>query len=394
MKKKTVVWTKNPESAQPLLDMLGQFDLEPKVASTLTQMLSHMAVPPPIAFVAADIFRECADDFSVVETAIPPDTILPLVWFSDQHPGGDDLKFALEHGVVDFWHPPYEMNSYHGRLDARLAERSRLDELLKKLSIHQDELEIARKVQEQLLPDKYPNVRGVRFAARYVPTEQVGGDFYDLLDFHEDSAGIFIADVSGHGVPAAFTTMSIKTAISTWGRGIVSPGETMILVNSLVKDLLEGSRYVTAIFGHIDAELMEFTFTNAGHPAPLLFRESQNGPEILETEAGFPLGIVPDATYPEKTVKLKPGDFLFLYTDGITEATNPEKEFYGEERLCKVIGENLDRDADTILDLLQQDLNTFVDGCPFQDDVNLIGIQLFEPEDAGEDKLLKDPFNG
>jgi len=155
--KKTVVWTKNPESAQPLLDLLGKCDFEPKIASTLTQILSHMApVPPSIAFVDADIFRECPGDFSVVKTSIPPDTIVPLVWFSDRHPEENELKFALEQGVVDFWHPPFEANSYKGRLDARLAERTRLDKLLKKLSMHQDELEIARKVQEQLLPDKYP----------------------------------------------------------------------------------------------------------------------------------------------------------------------------------------------------------------------------------------------
>ncbi|MHC4661299.1 MAG: PP2C family protein-serine/threonine phosphatase [Planctomycetota bacterium] len=390
---KTVIWTTDPESAKPIVELLEKLGFETKVASTLVQMLSNASpVPPELVLIEKEIFKKHEGDFGMVKTAVPQGCIMPLVWYSDSPPSKEELETALERGVVDFWLPPFTEENYSGRVGARVAERAKIDGLLQRITDRDDELDMARKVQEQLLPKKYPNVQGVRFAARYVPTEQVGGDFYDLLDFREESAGIFIADVSGHGVPAAFTTMSIKTSISTWARGIVSPGETMILINSMVQELLEGSRYVTSVFGHLDGELLEFTFANAGHPAPVLFRENEKEPLLLQTEGGYPLGIIPDALYPETTVSLKPKDFLLLYTDGITEAQNTEREFYGEERLYETVRKYIDRDADTILDELLKDAIAFVGKEEIRDDINLVGIQIEDQAVSIEESLMENPF--
>lgn len=259
---------------------------------------------------------------------------------------------------------------------ARIRVIEECSRLSKEVEKTKEEMAMARKVQEKLLPQKFPETEKIRFAARYQPTESVGGDFYDIISHEDDTYGLFISDVSGHGIHAAFTTMSIKTALNTWARGIVSPSETFILVNNLVLGIVDIGRFVTAFYGKIDMDLMEFTYSNAGHPPALLFRAGKKEPEFLDTDSGFPLGISAESVYQEKTVSLGKGDKLFVYTDGVDEARNPKSELYGEERFFKTIADNLEKDVDSILDAVLEDVTRFADGVPFFDDINLLAFEV------------------
>jgi sigma-B regulation protein RsbU (phosphoserine phosphatase) len=259
---------------------------------------------------------------------------------------------------------------------SRFRVKSLYDGLTKEIEKTRQEMDMARKVQEQLLPSEYPDTDKVRFAARYVPAEGVGGDFYDIISHEDESVGLFISDVSGHGIHAAFTTMSIKTALNTWARGIVSPSETFILINNLVLGIVDIGRFVTAFYGKLDLDTMEFIYSNAGHPPTLLYRAGVKKPELLDTETGFPLGISAESVYQEKVVQLAGGDKLFLFTDGVTEARSVDNDLYGDDRFMDLLAANIGKDVDAILDAVLDDLKEFAKGTVFFDDINLIGIEI------------------
>ncbi len=288
----------------------------------------------------------------------------------------DSVRLAIDAGADDVLDYSSDEGAILAVVSARIRIKSSYDLLYNEMKKTHEEMEMARKVQEKLLPDHLPNSDKVRFAARYIPMEGVGGDFYDVISHEDDSVGLFISDVTGHGVHAAFTTMTIKTALNTWARGIVSPSETFILINNLVLSIMDVGRFVTAFYGKIDLDLMEFTYSNAGHPPALLFRAGTLEPERLDTDTGLPLGITSESVYKEKTVKLGKGDKLFMYTDGVDEARNTASEIYGEERFFGEIARNLDKDVDGILDAVLKDVTAFAEGTVFFDDINLLGMEI------------------
>jgi sigma-B regulation protein RsbU (phosphoserine phosphatase) len=197
----------------------------------------------------------------------------------------------------------------------------------------QKELEVARSIQLSILPGAFPESADFRVAARYVPMTAVAGDLYDFLMTDAGRAGLLIADVSGHGVPAALIASMVKMAATSQRDEAAHPARLLAGMNSALCGNTQG-QFVTAAYVHLDAQRRELRYAAAGHPAMLLLRE---GRVIEIAENGLLLAATDDALYTEKSMTLERGDRLLLYTDGLLEAKDGAGRMFGEESLASAL---------------------------------------------------------
>lgn len=218
----------------------------------------------------------------------------------------------------------------------------------------QSELDLARRIQLSILPAAFPDSTTFRVAARYVPMTSVAGDFYDFLVADNHQAGLLIADVSGHGVPAALIASMVKMAATSQLDHAADPHKLLTEMNTALCGNTQ-SQFVTAAYVHLDAEKSLLHYSAAGHPPMLLLRNGQVT-EILEN--GLALAITKEAAFTTATHPLQPGDRLALYTDGILEARDARGEFFGEEHLYAALRNTAELNpsdaADQILSNVQQ----------------------------------------
>lgn len=191
------------------------------------------------------------------------------------------------------------------------------------------ELATAREIQRSILPTAMPSVRGLRFSARYDPASSVAGDLYDFVATGDTHVGVLVADVAGHGVPAALIASMVKVAVSSHARLANEPAALMRELNATLRRDVRRN-FITATFLWLDMDARTVTVSNAGHPSPLLVR----GEELVELGPhGVLLGRFAEAAYSSATVALLPGDRIVAWTDGVPEARNARGEQFGEERL-------------------------------------------------------------
>jgi sigma-B regulation protein RsbU (phosphoserine phosphatase) len=196
-----------------------------------------------------------------------------------------------------------------------------------------DELEVARRIQLSILPPDFPSSGKFSVAARYVPMTSVAGDFYDFVLADESRAGLLIADVSGHGVPAALIASMVKLAATSQRGQADDPAALLSGMNSALRGNTQ-NQFVTAAYVYLDAEAGELRYSAAGHPPMLLLRDDA----VIEiAENGLILAAFDFAAYESATHALRPKDRLLLYTDGIIEAANASGEFFGPERLSSLL---------------------------------------------------------
>lgn len=211
-----------------------------------------------------------------------------------------------------------------------------------KLQEIQSELEIAKRIQLSILPSQYPCSEHFRIASRYVPMTSVAGDFYEYVVSEPNYAGLLIADVSGHGVPAALIASMVKLAAGTQRINSSRPGDFLSGLNRALCGNIQ-EQFVTAAYVHLDSEGQSFRYAAAGHPPMLLLREQQ----VQEIEEnGLVLGLVDEAAYSDIQHPLKSGDRMLLYTDGLLEACNASAEFFGKERLAKLLADTVELPAE------------------------------------------------
>jgi serine phosphatase RsbU (regulator of sigma subunit) len=204
------------------------------------------------------------------------------------------------------------------------------------------ELEIARQIQSSILPQRLPTVRGLEIAARYLPMSAVAGDFYDFLEIDEKRIGVLIADVTGHGVPAALIAAMLKVAFVGQVANAHDPARVLTGLNTALCGKFE-EHFVTATYVYLDLQQNLLRYSGAGHP-PLLrssntARVEARGVEVTEEieQNGLMLGLFPEAAYTSLEIALRPGDRYLLYTDGVSEAKNARQEEFGTARLLKFL---------------------------------------------------------
>ncbi|HZR58146.1 MAG TPA: PP2C family protein-serine/threonine phosphatase [Terriglobales bacterium] len=222
------------------------------------------------------------------------------------------------------------------------------------LSEIEKELDVAKRIQLSILPQKFPPSANFRVSARYVPMRSVAGDFYDFLITNDKQAGLLIADVSGHGVPAALIASMVKLAASSQRAAVSHPSELLTAMNTTLCGNTQ-SQYVTAAYVHLDAERSELRYAAAAHPPMLLLRTGQ----VTQIEEnGLMLALFPTAAYTSTIHALEPGDRLVLYTDGILEAADSNEEQFGFQRLaallCDCSGYSHEETADQIIASVQK----------------------------------------
>jgi phosphoserine phosphatase RsbU/P len=231
------------------------------------------------------------------------------------------------------------------------------------------ELQMAREVQVRLMPRTTPQRAGWEFAARWEPAREVAGDYYDFITDHSDgSVGLVIADVTDKGMPAALymaLTRSIMRA-STIAAGS-TPAEAITQANRLICADAASDMFVTLFYGRLDPATGSLTYVNAGHNPPMLFQRGRSQPIAL-TRTGLAIGIEAGWQYEQSTVQLEQGDWLFLYTDGVTDAVNAAGQSYDKSALVQCLVDHCRLGADEILAGLDQSLCAFVgDTAPFDD---------------------------
>ena len=280
---------------------------------------------------------------------------IPVIFISALTEPLDKVK-AFEIGGVDYITKPFQMEELHARVETHLRLHQlqvdlqetnvRLERVNDRMS---RDLKAAARIQESFLPRKMPSVPGTDFAWAYRPCDELGGDGLNIIPLGEDSFALYILDVSGHGVASALLSVTLSRLLSPpsdpssiliqqreagEGRDITPPADVVARLNRLFPFDTATGQFATVIYGVLSTATGEFRYVSAGHPAPVHL--AVGAPPVLLQSEGFPVGIA-NETYEERSVSLKAGDRLFLYSDGIPEAMDPEGKPFGESRLMKAI---------------------------------------------------------
>ncbi len=249
--------------------------------------------------------------------------------------------------------------------NARLVERERERQRL------EQELSIARNIQQALIPHGFRDFPYFAVSGINTPCLEVGGDYFDVFPMSEDRTAILIADVSGKGLGAALLTTMLQGALSGMTIGS-APARVFNHINRFLCEHAEVGRYATMFFGilHPGGRLEYF---NAGHPSPLLIR----GGRVTElyTEGSFPVGLIPEAEYVAKDVELELDDTLVLFSDGVTEATDPTNQMFGDSRLCEVLASHHAAPLDQLQKAVLGSIETFISGASPADDITLLLVR-------------------
>ncbi|MGL4369338.1 MAG: SpoIIE family protein phosphatase [Spirochaetota bacterium] len=292
--------------------------------------------------------------------------------------GNDDLNSkikGLNIGADDFLQKPVNQKELVARVMSLLRLKRTHDQLYIRNKLIEKELIAAKKVQQFIIPHNFDYISYPRISGKYLPMEDIGGDFYDAYPLANGNVGLLIADVTGHGIPAALIVTMTKMIFSIYADKFTSTAELLSKVNDEIRNMLIEGQYITAFYGIYDKEKEIFRFTNAGHSRPLLLRKKTGKVHLLDT-SGFFIGILDDPGYDEKAVRIEKGDILFLFTDGITELKNTEKVEFGEKRLAKFISENNNYKGDEFCEKLLESLIKFSYKAERNDDISLLYIEF------------------
>jgi serine phosphatase RsbU (regulator of sigma subunit) len=274
-----------------------------------------------------------------------------------------------------------EVRQLNKDLEKRVAERTeqlkvamakQQQEAQERESIEQ-ELRVARLIQQTLLPKSLPGLPGYDVAAYYRPAREVGGDFYDFLELEDGRLGLVVGDATGHGVPAALmmaNTQSVLRAVAQ--RGGSEPGRILAEVNEVLLAYIPPSMFVTCFYAILDPKSGTLRYANAGHDLPYLW----HGCDCEELRArGMPLGLMPEMSYEEKKMVLDTGEGVLFYSDGLVEAHNPEGEMFGFPRLRALIAQHAEEER-ALRDFLMKELHSFTgEEWEQEDDITLVTLQ-------------------
>ena len=243
----------------------------------------------------------------------------------------------------------------------------------------EEELHLARQIQSSYLPSVFPRLASVELSGVNVPSKQVGGDYYDCVET-DDGLLLAVADVVGKGVPAALLMSMLQASLRTMANERRSLSEMVRQLNRLILQSGIEGKFATLFLAQLDQRNLRLRYTNAGHNPPLLLRA--DGRVQWLTEGGLLLGVFEDPRCSEATLRLEPGDRLLLYTDGITEAANRDREFFGEDRLEAVlVGAHPDVLAEELVEMVLRSVREFCDGCEPGDDMTVVVMRM--PQVAG-----------
>lgn len=291
----------------------------------------------------------------------------------------DNIRTAMNHGAFDFATKPIDMEDLERTIQKAVeqiafikkaqAEHSQLEEI-------RYDLNVAREIQQSILPKvfpAFPENASFNIYATMNAAKAVGGDFYDFFMVDEHHLGFTIADVSDKGVPAAIFMAISRTVIRATALRQHSPATCLSESNNLLCHESVNGMFVTVFYAILNIHTGDVVYSNGGHNRPVWIRKGGTT-EMLPLTGNMALGVMPDLPYQERTIHLEPGDSLFLYTDGISEAMNPKGEPFGDERLMTTCAALPHTSAKAMIGQVEQRVSAFVDGATQHDDMTMLSL--------------------
>jgi len=349
-----------------------------KVANSGEKALAIAAGKDKPDLILLDILMPEMDGYEVCRRlkADPDTRDIPVIFLTSQTDAEDETK-GFEVGAVDYIHKPFSAAVVKARVRTHLMLREAHAQIARQLVEINTELEMARQIQLSILPSSTPKISGLDIVARYIPMTSVAGDFYDFIVVDEKHVGILIADVSGHGLPAALIASMLQVALTAQVRHASEPGKVLAGLNQALCGKFQHN-FVTAAYVYVDLEKNIVNYGGAGHPPLLLWRKSTaSSSQLLEN--GLVMGQFEEATYDSLQVPIEPGDRFFLYTDGILESANPAQEEFGTERFMKFMESNNKLPAGPFADALLLELARWLEQPPgegHKDDISLLAVDF------------------
>ena len=291
-----------------------------------------------------------------------------------------NIRTAMNRGAFDFVTKPVDFEDLRVTIDRTLRHMAEWREALlsrDKLVALQNELDVARGMQQSILPTRFPGGPGYRVHGKMQAARNVGGDFFDVVNLNEGRIGLAVADVSDKGVPAALFMMSSRTLLKGAAIGLDTPGSVLREVNELLLDDNDGGMFVTVLYGIYDPSTRELTYANGGHNSPLVVHKDGTT-TLLPLTGGIALGIFPGFDFNQATVTLSPGDTVIFYTDGVTEAMNGDEEQFGLGPLDKLFGADPPKDPETTTAAVFEAVNAFAGDTPQSDDITCLVLYCSE----------------
>ena len=349
-----------------------------RVAASGVKALEMARLQPSPDLILLDVSMPEMDGYQVcAQLKMDPKTQdIPVIFLTGlTHVEEETMGFDV--GAVDYIHKPFSPAVVRARVQTHLALREIRQQLAQQLLMIQRELETASQIQLSILPSEIPKIEGLDIAARYVPMTSVAGDFYDFIVVDEKHIGILVADVSGHGMPAALIASMLKIALSAQGAHAADPAQVLLGLNQALCGKFQ-HHYVTAAYLFVDMQKRTLTYAGAGHP-PLLLRDGSSKRVRDVAENGLFLGRFPFATYSSVELPLNAGDRALLYTDGIPETTNPAGVEFGSGCLKQFLAAEQSTSADHFAGQLLEELSRWsARRCAdeLDDDITMVAIQV------------------
>jgi serine phosphatase RsbU (regulator of sigma subunit) len=243
----------------------------------------------------------------------------------------------------------------------------------------EQELRIARLIQQTLLPKTLPELPGYDVAAYYQPAREVGGDFYDFLELEDGRLGLVVGDVTDKGVPAALVMATTRTMLRAAAQRLFSPGEVLRRANDALVTDIPPNMFITCLYAILEPESGHLVYANAGHDLPYRRKAGTSSESAQELRAtGMPLGLMPGMGYEEKEIVLEKGESVLFYSDGLVEAHDPQREMFGFPRLRALVAKHSEESS--LLTFLMEELYSFVgEGWEQEDDITLLTLRRSAP---------------
>ena len=339
------------------------------------EALEKLQEDETIDMVVSDINMPQMDGLTLLEQIPKVDPNIRSVIISAY---GDmkNIRTAMNRGAFDFVTKPLDFEDLQLTIDRTLTHLTEWRAALSsrdKLVALQNELDVARKMQQSILPTRFPRGADYESFGGMAPALDVGGDFYDVMRLENDCIGLAIADVSGKGVPAALFMMSSRTLLKGAAIGSQQPGAVLREVNDLLCEDNDAMMFVTLLYAVYDPATGEVTYANGGHNTPLILHADGTSTELPLT-GGVALGVMDDMDFEQGSITLAPGDALVLYTDGVTEAMNVEHEELGMERLQEILAATSSRSPEEINRSIFNGIRAFAGGAPQSDDITCLTL--------------------
>ena len=301
----------------------------------------------------------------------------------------EDIVAAFKLGANDYVTKPLDFPVVLARVQTQLALKRSRDALATAHARMKHDLEAAARVQQAQLPSEPPATSGYSFAWQYRPCDELAGDSLNVFKIDDRHIGLYVLDVSGHGVPAALVSVTANHRLGHRGSGaslitdptpqppgyaIVSPAEVAARLNGLYQMSSHGNHYFTMVYGVLDTQEHRLRLTIAGHPGPIIIRPGRDA-ELRDLPA-FPIGIVQESEYEEMVIDLEPGDRVYFHSDGINEEKKPDAEQFGRQRLGAALHELQGVSLNESLDALVQQVIAWRGDDSFSDDLSILAFEL------------------